>query len=152
MIADLYPSTRTNLVLPLPRHRFSICARDDQSRVQASLIVRVADNAAEADIGANGTVIGALRPRIPIVRPTERPTGKLTVVVNQGVFLLDAVLGYFFEFFIPDGHSKVTEIRVRGYHFRVSCIFPHESFTEDQNVVTASEGIPVKGNRLQNNL
>ena len=74
--------------------------------------MRVGDNPAEADICANGAVIRPLGARIPVVWPAEWPTRKLTVVVDEGVLLLDAVHGFFFQLCVPNGHGKVPKIGV----------------------------------------
>ena len=125
---------RTNLVLPLARHHFSVAATDGDASVEASTVVGIHNVAAKSAVDTNTAVVGALRAREAALRPAK---GSGAVRKEQGVLLLNAeprlltTDGFVFE----NGASNGAGVSVNGGAIGLEALAQHE------DVLSAAERI-----------
>ena len=150
MISHLQAQARTDLEFPLAGHDLAVRATDLDAGVEASLVVHVCDNAAEAVSSSDRAVVGSLRAWVAIAWPAERPGGKLGKSLQQGVLLLNAEPGLFSSRLVKDGLCVKSEVRVAGDELRERGIFPDEALGHDHDVVSLAEGVTEVSDRLQN--
>ena len=90
-------------------------------------------------VGSNSAIVGSLGSGESIFRPSER----MQVLIQQSVFLLNAkprflILGL--------DHDFIASLAVIGLSGQLIVLV---SFAHDQLVVSQTEGIPIKGHRVQ---
>ena len=151
MVAHIDAAARANLEFPLARHNLCVSTRDCDSSVEASLVVHVGNNTAEAIGSAHGAVVGSLRAWVAVVGPAERPGGELGKGSQQGVFLLNAVPGLFVLDLlgVEDLLGEVPEVGVVGNQFGELAVSPHVALSKHNYVIALSEGVTEVRNWLE---
>ncbi len=153
LISDRDAMHWTNLILPLARHNLGVGAGDLDSSKEASFVVCVGNGASERNVGTDGAVVRALSTGVAIVGPAEGLLGKLGRLGDKSVLLLDTVPGLLSDDVgvAPDLLGKVSEVGVRGDELLASVVLPVPGLAHNQNVVSASEGVSVVCNWLEDN-
>lgn len=154
MISNINTLAWANLVLELARHDLDVGPGNEDTGVQASLVMSVSDRATEAHIGTNTAIVRSLGTWVTIVGPSEGLLRELGRLLEESVLLLDTVpclLG-FDLWIIPDIHGKMSEVCVRWHEILPGIVLPSECLAHDDDVVTSSEGIPEESDWLEDNL
>ena len=137
------------MVFPLSWHDLSVSARNSDSSKETGLVVNISDAATEGNVGTDRAVVGSLSSRVSIVRPAEGMASEFGRGSNERVLLFNSVPGFLFEIRIPNLVSVMPEVGVGGDELLVGGVFPHVGLTEDEDVVSLSEGVAVVGDRLE---
>ena len=139
VISHLDALTRPHLKLPLGRHHFSVASSDLHASVQAAAIVRLHNVSPVHLVSADTTVVGALGTRESVLRPAKR----MTVVVEEGVLLLNAEPR---SFTLGSLHCFIAGFAlVHLCRFVVVVV----DLAENQFVLALPEGISEKGDRVE---
>ena len=152
MVAYFHSKTRSDLELPLTWHDFSIRSRYVDTSGEASSVVGVSDDSAEANVRADRAVVWSLRSWVTIGRPSQRPFRELVGCREHDVLLLNAKPRFFTLSYRILKHllRVVSEVSVGRNEFLARRIFPFESLCHDKDVVTSAEGIWEVGAWFQN--
>jgi len=126
---------RADLVLPLRGHDLGVGAGDVDVGVQASLVMRLDDIAAEDLAGAVAAVVGSLRGREAVPGPAVRPARR----VEQRVLLLQPEPKLLRGVLLHQHGSVVAEVVGVGLAVR------HPRLAQDEDVVAEAEGVRVHG-------
>jgi len=131
VVAHLNALARTNLELPLGRHDLGVDTADLDTSVQADAVVGLNQITCE-DLSSAGTaVVGTLRTRETVFRPTVWGA----VDVEQGVLLLETEPGLVFLGEFHDLGGMVTVVGPIGSAVVVVAL------SEDDDVITTAEWI-----------
>ena len=130
---------RANLVLPLGRHHLRVDAGDVDVCVEAGLVVGLDDVTAVHLAGSNTTVVGALGAGEAALGPAVWPS----VGAKQRVLLLQTKPEVLLLVDLHQALSLVAEVELVGGAVGVP------GLAEDEDVVTAAEGVGVHGTRAE---
>jgi hypothetical protein len=88
--------------------------------------------------------------RIACTWPSVRSQLKLVFLLKKCVFLLNTIPRFLGFTLLKNWGSKVSEVSVVRNQLLESSVFPHETLTKDQNVISSSEWIREVSNRFDN--
>jgi len=142
----------TNLIFPLAWHHFGIRARDLDARIEAGSVVSIGYHSAKAVAGTNRAVVGALLTWVAIVRPAQRPSRKLGLSADKGVFLFDSEPGLFVGGGVHDLLGMGAEVCVSWLEVLASGVRPSVGLCHDEQVVALSEGVAEVGDWAHDDL
>lgn len=151
-ISDSNSNAGSDLVFPLSRHDLGVSARNGNTSEEAGLVVDVSNAATEGSVGTYRAVVGTLSSGVSIVGPAEGVASELGGSGDESVLLLNSVPGLLIEIRIPNLFSVASEVGVSGDQLLVGGVFPHVGLTEDDDVVSLSEGVTVVRDGLDVNL
>lgn len=131
VVTHLDTGTRADLELPLGRHDLGVDTGDHDTGVETSPVVRLDEITGVHLAGTDTTVVRTLGSGEPLLGPSVR----VSIGIEQGVFLLETEPG----FLVGDQvHGLLGEMTlVGGVRGTVVVV----TFTQDQDVLAASEGI-----------
>jgi len=152
LIADGDTLDGADLVFPLAGHNLSVGAGDLDASVEAGSVVSVSDDSTEAVVGTYTAVVGALRARVAIVGPAERPGGELSLGANESVLLLDTVPRLLCSFSVKDFLGVNSEVCVCRLELCAGGVLPLVGLGHDEEVVSLSKGVTVHGHGLHDDL
>ena len=133
-------------------HDLGVSAGDLDASVEASSVVSVSDDSAEAVVGANRAIVRALRSGVTIVGPSKRPGRELSLSSDKGVFLFDTEPWLISLCSIENFLGVNSEVGVGGGELLAGAISPLVGLGHDDDMVSTSEGISVVGDGLHDNL
>ena len=114
----------------------------------------ISNCATEAYVSADRAIVGTLCTWVTIVGPTEGLFCEFRRLGKQSILLLKTIPNFLLLYcgIIPDFIGVVSEVSVSGNELLASVVFPVPGLAHNNDVVTASEGVSVVRNWLQNNL
>ena len=149
VVSDADSLAWSNLVFPLSWHDLCVCSRNIDSSIEASLVMNIRDDAAEAVVGSDRAVVWSLGSWVSICWPSERPSSELSARSDKRELLLNSVPGLFILDSVPNLLGEMSEVSVIWDELLELFILPLVAFAEHENVVTLSERIAVHGDWLE---
>ena len=114
LVSHVNAKDGTDLILPLARHDFSICAGYGDAGKKTGTVVLVSNDSTKAVVRADGAIVGTLRARVAIVGPAKRPRRELGLCADHRILLFNSKPRLLVESLVEYFFGVYAEVSVGG--------------------------------------